>query len=50
MIAMGGYVLQRLDFRYRNVFSFLVCFTMLFNGGLVPTYIWYVKLGLKNTY
>jgi putative aldouronate transport system permease protein len=49
-IAMGGYVLQRPDFKYRNVISFYVYFTMLFNGGLVPTYVWYVKLGLKNSY
>lgn len=25
----------------RKIFSFLVFFTMLFNGGLVPTYLWY---------
>lgn len=48
LIAMGGYVLQRPDFKYRNFFSFFVYFTMLFNGGLVPTYMWYVKLGLKD--
>lgn len=50
LIAMGGYVMQRPDFKYRNACSFFVYFTMLFNGGLVPTYIWYVKLGLKGTY
>jgi len=50
LIAMGGYVLQRPDFKYRNQLSFYIYFTMLFSGGLVPTYIWYVKLGLKNTY
>lgn len=50
LIAMGGYVLQRPDFLYRNAFSFFIYFTMLFNGGLVPTYIWYVKMGLKNSY
>lgn len=50
LIAMGGYVLQRPDFKYRNSLSFFVYFTMLFNGGMVPTYMWYVKMGLKNTY
>lgn len=49
-ISMAGYVLQRPDFKYRNAFSFFIYFTMLFNGGLVPTYMWYTKLGLKNTY
>ena len=34
----------------RNVLSFLVFFTMLFNGGLVPTYIlWSSTIGIKNT-
>ena len=50
LTAMAGYVLQRPDFKYRNAFSFYIYFTMLFNGGLVPTYMWYTKLGLKNTY
>lgn len=50
LVAMGGYVLQRRDFQYRNQMSFYVYFTMLFSGGLVPTYIWYVQLGLKNSY
>jgi putative aldouronate transport system permease protein len=37
--AMLAYSLSRTDFRYRRVASFLVYFTMLFNGGLVPWYI-----------
>lgn len=40
-----GYVMSRHDFRYRGILNFLVLFTLLFNGGLVPTYItinnWY---------
>ena len=48
--AMTGYVLQRKDFRWRNVFSFYFFFTTLFSGGLVPWYILCVKtLGLKNS-
>jgi putative aldouronate transport system permease protein len=48
--AMTGYVLQRKDFRWRNVFSFYFFFTTLFTGGLVPWYILCVKtLGLKNS-
>lgn len=34
-----SYTLARQDYRYRNVVSFFVFFTMLFNGGLVATYI-----------
>ncbi len=48
--AMTGYVLQRKDFRWRNIFSFYFFFTTLFSGGPVPWYILCVKtLHLKNT-
>ena len=48
--AVTGYVLQRKDFRWRNIFSFYFFFTTLFSGGLVPWYILCVKtLHLKNT-
>ncbi len=34
----------------RNIFTFLVVFTMLFNGGLVPTYINYTNVfHIKDT-
>jgi len=34
----------------KRVLTFLVFFTMLFNGGLVPTYILYTRIfNLKNT-
>ena len=34
----------------RKFFSFYVFFTMLFNGGLVPSYImWTTQIGVKNT-
>ncbi|MCE5343329.1 MAG: carbohydrate ABC transporter permease [Eubacteriales bacterium] len=49
--AMTGYVLSRMDFPYRNKFSFFFFFTTLFNGGLVPWYILCVRyLGMKNSY
>jgi len=45
-----GYVLTRKDYKLRRVLSFYVFFTMLFNGGLVPTYILFVNwLKVKNT-
>lgn len=46
--AMLGYVVSRRDFRYRNPATFFIFFTMLFNGGLVPSYILitqYLKMG-----
>ncbi|MFC4596679.1 carbohydrate ABC transporter permease [Cohnella hongkongensis] len=39
MMTMAGYVLQRKDFKYRHFFSFVIYFTTLFGGGLVPYYI-----------
>jgi putative aldouronate transport system permease protein len=48
--SMIAYPLSRTDFKARNIFTFIVVFTMLFNGGLVPTYLMYTKyLGIKNT-
>jgi putative aldouronate transport system permease protein len=37
--SMLSYVIARRDFPLRRIFSFLVLFTLLFSGGLVPSYI-----------
>jgi putative aldouronate transport system permease protein len=37
--SLLGYVLSRADFRLRGPLSFYVFFTMLFSGGLIPSYI-----------
>ena len=34
-----AYVISRRDYPYRSALSFFAFFTMLFNGGLVPSYI-----------
>lgn len=48
-MSMTGYVLNVKSFKYRNAFAFFLYFTTLFSGGLVPTYLLYVKyLGLKD--
>lgn len=39
-----AYPMSRPDVRGRNVVAFIVFFTMLFNGGLVPTYIMYSQI------
>ena len=45
-----GYVMSRKDYAYRNLLAFYVFFTMLFSGGLVPSYILISRwLHLKNT-
>lgn len=50
LTALYAYPLSRSDFRYRGIFAFLIFFTMLFGGGLVPWYIVYTQmLDVKNT-
>lgn len=50
MTVMLGYALSVENLPYRKVISFLVFFTMLFNGGLVPTYMMYTNIfHIKNT-
>lgn len=45
-----AYTLSRRDFPLRKPLSFFVFFTMLFNGGLVPTYLIYTQtFHIKNT-
>lgn len=47
---MLGWVLSRKDYKRAKFFTFMVFFTMLFNGGIVPTYIMYTQLfHIKNT-
>lgn len=48
---MYSYVMYRPDFRYRNFFTFFSFITMIFGGGLAPTYmICKNVLGLNNNY
>lgn len=45
-----GYTLAQKDMPGRNAIAFFVFFTMLFNGGLVPSYImWTTVFHIKNT-
>ncbi len=37
--AMFAYVISRKSFKMRNVFAFIAYFTMLFSGGLIPSYM-----------
>ncbi len=48
--AMLAYPMSRKSFKYRNVLAFFVFFTMLFNGGIVPSYIMWTRFfHIKNT-
>ena len=47
---MLAWVLSRRDYKRAGVLTFLVFFTMLFNGGIVPSYImWTQMFHVKNT-
>ncbi len=48
--ALCAYPLSRKDMLIRKPLSFIVFFTLLFNGGLVPTYLVYTQVfDMKNT-
>lgn len=44
----AAYVLTKKYLPFRKVLSWFFFITMFIGGGLVPTYIWYGKLGLVN--
>ncbi len=48
--TMLAYPMSRKSFKYRNALAFFVFFTMLFNGGIVPSYIMWTRFfHIKNT-
>jgi len=50
LTTMLAYPMSRPTFRYRNVLAFFVFFTMLFNGGIVASYImWSRVFQIKDT-
>ncbi|WP_051688557.1 carbohydrate ABC transporter permease [Butyrivibrio sp. AE2032] len=50
MITLTGYVISRKEFKYRNTVSFLIYFTSIFGGGMIPWYLMYANvLGLKGS-
>ncbi len=44
MITMTAYVISRKEFKYRNTVSFLIYFTSIFGGGMIPWYLVYANL------
>lgn len=51
LCVLYAYPLFRKDYKYRGFFSFFSFFTMIFGGGLIPTYIVCKNLlGLSNNY
>jgi putative aldouronate transport system permease protein len=51
IVALTAYPLSKSsrDFRQRNVLMWILVFTMLFNGGLIPLYLTVKGLGLINS-
>ena len=49
VMTMCGYAISRNELKYRNAIAFIIYFTTLFSGGLVPWYMVISKLGLKNS-
>lgn len=46
---MAAYPISRKDMPGHNLAAFLFTFTMIFSGGLIPTYLLNLNLGLLNT-
>ncbi|MBO7744475.1 carbohydrate ABC transporter permease [Paenibacillus sp. MWE-103] len=49
VMTFCGYAISRSELKYRNIIAFMIYFTTLFSGGLVPWYIVVTKLGFKNS-
>ena len=47
--TMGAYVLIQWDMPGRKFFANYLLFTMIFNGGMIPTYLVLKQIGLVNT-
>ena len=47
--TFGAYVLIQWDMPGRNLFANLLLFTMIFQGGMIPTYLVLKSLHLTNT-
>lgn len=49
LTLLAAYPLSRDDFRGKKFFTVLFVFTMMFNGGLIPTYLLIKNLNLTDT-
>ncbi len=46
---IAGYILSRPYFMFKNIIVFIITFTMMFNGGMVPTFIVIRDLHMYDT-
>ena len=49
LTSIAGYVLSRMDLWGRSLFAFLFLLPMLFQGGIIPTYLLMKNLGILDT-
>lgn len=49
MTLLAAYPLSRDDFRGKKIYMFIILFTMMFSGGLIPTYLLIKNLGMMDT-
>lgn len=50
LTILAAYVMSVRGLYWKKPINFLVTFTMIFNGGLIPTYVVVNKLGMMDTY
>lgn len=49
LVTLGGYVLIQWEMPGRNFFAYMLLFTMIFDGGMIPKYLVMKNLNLINT-
>lgn len=49
LTTLAAYVMIQKDLMFKGIFTMMITFTMIFNGGLIPTYILIRNLGMLNT-
>ena len=49
LTVIAGFIFSRKRFYYRNAFMLFISFTMMFHGGMIPTYMVIKRLGLLDT-
>ncbi len=49
MTSIAAYVLSRKNVKLNRYFNVFIIFTMYFSGGLIPTYLNIMELGLENS-
>ena len=47
--TLGGYVMIQFEMPGRSILAFLLLFTMIFSGGMIPEFLVFDKIGLKDS-